>query len=333
MTTIKKILIFLIIIIFFIGIVFVFDLKSKAEFEGEKEFVIVSGESVGEIAYNLVDQEIIHSEFTFKFYVWLKGWQSSIQAGSYILTPMSIADVAKTLVVGKVDNEISLKFIEGWTMKDMAEYLVERDIVENTDMFLNTAKAENFTDEFEFLQEVSTRPLEGFLFPDTYRVFKDSTLVDIISRQLENFDQKLTSAMRTEIRAQGKTVYEVLIMASIIEAEVQTDEDRKLVSGVLWNRLDVGMALQVDSSLKYIIGKKNRNALTFEELEIDSEYNTYKYRGLPPTPINNPGESAIRAAIYPKSSDYWFYLSDKEGNTHFAEDKEGHDNNVNKYLK
>jgi len=285
------------------------------------------------ITLNLIEQEIIHSEFTFKFYVWLKGWQSSIQAGSYILTPMSIADVAKTLAGGKVDNEISLKFIEGWAMKDMAEYLVEEEIIDDPDIFLNTAKAENFTDEFKFLEEVSTRPLEGFLFPDTYRVFKDSSVVDIISKQLENFDQKVSSAMRTEIRAQGKNVYEVLIMASIIEAEVQTDEDRKLVSGVLWKRLDVGMPLQVDSSLKYIIGKQNRNALTFEELEIDSEYNTYKYRDLPPTPINNPGDSAIRAAIYPKSSDYWFYLSDKEGNTHFAEDKAGHDSNVNKYLR
>lgn len=310
-----------------------FDLKSIAEFEGEKEFVIVPGESVGEITLNLIEQEIIYSEFTFKFYVWLKGWQSSIQAGTYVLTPMSIADVAKTLAVGKVDNEISLKLIEGWTMKDMAEYLVEEGVIESTDIFLNTAKAENFTDEFKFLEEVSTRPLEGFLFPDTYRVFKDSSVVDIITRQLENFDQKLTSAMRTEIRAQGKTVYEVLIMASIIEAEVQTDEDRKLVSGVLWKRLDVDMPLQVDSSLKYIIGKQNRNALTFEELEIDSLYNTYKYKGLPPTPINNPGGTAIRAAIYPKSSDFWFYLSDKEGNTHFAETGVEHEKNIKKYLK
>ncbi len=333
MKKIKSIIIFLIIILFVAGIIFMFDLKSKVEFDGEKEFVIIPGESVGEITLNLIEQEIIHSEFTFKFYVWLKGWQSSIQAGSYILTPMSIADVAKTLAGGKVDNEISLKFIEGWAMKDMAEYLVEEEIIDDPDIFLNTAKAENFTDEFKFLEEVSTRPLEGFLFPDTYRVFKDSSVVDIISKQLENFDQKVSSAMRTEIRAQGKNVYEVLIMASIIEAEVQTDEDRKLVSGVLWKRLDVGMPLQVDSSLKYIIGKQNRNALTFEELEIDSEYNTYKYRDLPPTPINNPGDSAIRAAIYPKSSDYWFYLSDKEGNTHFAEDKAGHDSNVNKYLR
>ena len=121
MKKIKTIIILLVIILFFAGIIFMFDLKSVVEFEGEKEFVIVPGESVGEIAFNLVEQEVIHSEFTFKFYVWIKGWQSSIQAGTYILTPMSIADVTKTLAVGKVDNEISLKFIEGWAMKDMAE--------------------------------------------------------------------------------------------------------------------------------------------------------------------------------------------------------------------
>ena len=333
MTLIKKILIFIIIIIFFAWIIFMFDLKSKVEFENEKEFMVVSGESVGQIAKNLTEQGIINSEFSFKLYILLKGWQSSIQAGTYILTPMNIPDIAATLAIGKVDNEITIKFIEGWTMSEIAEYLVNEKIIENIDQFLNSAKAINFSDEFDFLKDVESRSLEGFLFPDTYRVFKDSTIADIISRQLQNFDEKLTPALRTEIRASARTIYEMLIIASIIEAEVTTDEDRRLVAGILWKRLDANMPLQVDSSLKYIIGKQSRNALTFEELEIDSPYNTYKYKGLPPSPINNPGESAIRAAIYPKNSDYWFYLSDKKGNTIFSKTSDEHNQNVEKYLK
>ncbi|MFH1456888.1 MAG: endolytic transglycosylase MltG [Patescibacteria group bacterium] len=330
---VKSTIIFFIIILFFVGIIFMFDLKSKVEFDNEKEFVVSSGESVGKIAVNLVEQGIINSKWTFKFYILLKGWQGSIQAGTYILTPMNIPDIAKILAIGKVDNEIVMQFIEGWTIQDVAEYLIEKNVIENTDQFLDLAKATNFSDKFDFLKDIESRNLEGFLFPDTYRLFKDSTASDIILRQLQNFDQKLTPALRTEIRANNRTMYEVLIVASIIEAEVTTDEDRKLVAGILWKRLDSGMALQVDSSLKYIIGKQNRNALTFEELEIDSPYNTYKYKGLPPTPINNPGELAIRSAVYPKGSDYWFYLSDKDGNTIFSKTAEEHAVNVDKYLK
>ncbi|MBU4360644.1 endolytic transglycosylase MltG, partial [Patescibacteria group bacterium] len=317
MKKIKSIIIFIIIILFFAGVIFVFDLKSKVEFEGEKEFIALRGESVGQIARNLVAQDVINSEWTFKFYVWLKGWQSSIQAGTYILTPMSISDVATTLVSGKVDNEISLKFIEGWTAQEIANELVARKIIINSQEFLNLAQAKNFSSEysgkFSFLKDVESRSLEGFLFPDTYSVYKDATVNDVIIKMLDNFNDKLTPALRTEIKAQGKTIYQVLIMASIIEAEVQTDEDRKLISDILWKRLDSQMPLQVDSSLKYVIGKQDRNALTYAELKIDSLYNTYKYKGLPPTPICNPGESAIRSAIYPKNSDFWFYLSDKQG--------------------
>ncbi len=333
----KKTIIFLITIILFLiaifGLIFIYQISVKTNFKTEKEFIIEKGETLNSISSRLQEQGIINSQFAFESYLYLKNLEKSVQAGNYVLTSMNISDLSKILSAGKVDNEIQLKFIEGWTAKEIADELIKRKIIINSKEFLNLAQAKNFSSEFNFLKDVESRSLEGFLFPDTYLVYKDATTNDIILKMLDNFDKKITPALHTEIKAQNKTLYQILIMASIIEAEVQTEKDRQLVSGILWKRLKTGMLLQVDSSLKYVIGKKDRNVLTYAELKIDSPYNTYKYKGLPPTPINNPGFSAIRAAIYPKNSDYWFYLSDKQGKTHFAQTGKEHEENVKKYLK
>jgi len=332
----KKFVILLVILIVLIGagagLWFVWKVYEMPDFEGEKEFVVASGEGVNQISQNLFEKNIIKSKFAFETYVYLRGLEGSMQAGTYVMVPMNMIDLTNTLVAGKVDNETEIKLIEGWTIKEMAESLEKEGLVAADD-FMAAARVENYRDYFDFLADVDQKTLEGYLFPDTYRIFKDATASEIVYKMLENFEQKMTSAFLTEITAKGRSLQDVITMASIIEMEVPNDEDRKIVSGILWKRLDIGMALQVDSSLKYAIGKENRNSLTYDELEIDSPYNTYKNQGLPPTAIANPGESAIRAAIYPKSSDYWFYLSDKEGNTIFSKDLDEHNANIEKYLK
>lgn len=337
----KKIIVFLFTIILLIiavfGIYFVCKISFKHHFEGEKEFVVESGQTVQEIGQSLIDQDIIKSEFMFKLYLYLKGQQTDVQAGTYNLESMNIIELTKKFVSGQTGNEVTLKFIEGWTLKEMSDYLSEQKLTNclvcGSTSFLNLTKVGNFKSVYSFLDDVSEESLEGFIFPDTYRVYRDSSTSDIIQKALDNFEDKLTSALQTEITAQGKELYNIIKVASIIEMEVPNEEDRKIVSGILWKRLDDDMLLQVDSSLKYVIGKKDRNALTFKELETDSPYNTYKYKGLPPTPISNPGESAIRAAIYPKDSNYWYYLSTDEGETIFSETGEEHEANVEKYLK
>ena len=334
--TLITLLIILILFIAIFSICFVYKITSVPDFEGEKEFVVEQGETFNQISKNLKKQKIIKSEFYFDLYLYLKGMRSSIQAGTYKIKPQNIIDLSKKLTRGEADNEIDIKIIEGWSLKDVADNLVKQNLIKNQNNFLNLTLVKNFKNKYSFLNSINQNnnlSLEGFIFPDTYRIYKNATLEEIILKTLDNFDNKFTSSFRTEIKAQGKNLYDVLIVASIIEMEVMTDEDRHIVSDILWKRLDDGMNLQVDSSLKYIIGKKNSNALTFAELKIDSPYNTYKYKGLPPTPIANPGASAIRAAIYPKKSDYWFYLSDKEGNTIFSKTGAEHEANVEKYLR
>jgi len=327
------IIVIIILIIAFIGF-FVYQIYSKPNFNSSKEFVIKKGESVDEIAGHLFVNDLISSPALFKIYLYLRGWSGSMQAGTYMLTPMNIVELSKTFSMGKVDNEITLKFIEGWTIDDMADYLVKQKIIKNKNELIDAVKNDKFRNDYEFLKNINNNNLEGFLFPDTYQVYKDAAIEDIIKKMLDNFQNKLTDAFLTEIKAQGKNLYQIITMASIIENEVQNDKDRKNVAGILWKRLNVNMALQVDSSLKYAIGKKNSPSLTLDELKIDSPYNTYKYRGLPPTPISNPGISAIRAAIYPEKNDYWYYLSNQESNeTIFAKDYDEQQKNVEKYLR
>ncbi len=316
-----------------IALIFLFLILAKQNFVGEKEFTVNKGETVDKIINHLAEQKIIKSKLAFKIYLYLRGWQRDIQAGSYVLTPMSTVELAKIFAAGKVDNEMNLKFIEGWTMEEMADYLVKQKLITNKDNFLEIAKVNNFKEDYQFLAGSTMEKLEGFLFPDTYRVYRDAPVEDIIRKMLDNFGNKFTPSFLTEITAQKKSLSDILIMASILEREVPKEEDRKMVAGILWKRLAAKMPLQVDASLKYIIGSRHDAALTYEELKIDSPYNTYKYRGLPPTPICNPGESAIRAAIYPKNSDYWYYLSTEEGETIFSKTLDEHNAAIRKYLK
>jgi UPF0755 protein len=331
MSKVITILIGLIVVVAMTGAIFLLE---KTHFEGEKNFVVAKGEPSGLVAQHLKEQGIIRNELIFKLYVRLRGWQNDIQAGEYIFVADSVFGVTKKLVSGKAANERDLRLIEGWTASDMADYLITQKIITKRDEFLNeTRDAKKWQNEFQFLKDTGAINLEGFLFPDTYRVYKNATPGEIVTRTLENFNNKITSALLTEIKARGRNLYDILKMASIIEAEVIGEEDRKIAAGILWKRLDTGMALQVDSSLKYVIGKKDSPSLTTAELKIDSPYNTYKYRGLPPTPISNPGLSAIRAAVYPKNSDFWFYLTTKEGETVFSKTLDDHNAAIRKYLK
>ena len=161
---------------------------------------------------------------------------------------------------------------------------------------------------------------------------------------LDNFDKKLTQDLRKEISRQSKTIFEIVTMASMLEKEVKDFEAKKLVSGILWKRLENGISLQVDATITYLAGKKTTHPegvasrpygarISIEDLQIDSPYNTYKYKGLPLGPISNPGLESILAAIYPKESDFWYYLSTPDGKTIFSKTLQEHNLAKAKYLR
>jgi len=174
---------------------------------------------------------------------------------------------------------------------------------------------------------------EGYLFPDTYRMYRDFTADDLIKKMRSNLDRKLTGDLREAIKDSGHTTGEIIIMASILEKEVRTEADMKIVSGIFWDRLKINHALQSDATLSYVLDS-GKTAHSYEETQIDSPYNTYKYPGLPPGPISNPGLKAIRAAIYPTYTDYNYFLTRPDtGETIFSKTLEEHNAAKAKYLK
>ncbi len=347
------IIVFIVIPILFLllwGLLYSFYVNNPANIKSKDiEFTILQGESVGTISENLYNKGLISSQFWFKVYSWFKKNEAKFQSGKYVLnTNMSIKEITRILVTGQtLDREETIKIIEGWNLMDIADLLNDKDIFSkeswfelvgkmmvNYDFDYKSVKPYDYSDQFSFLKDKPKNfGLEGYLFPDTYRVYKNSTPNMIVVKMLSNFDKKLTQKMRDDIAAQGKTIYEIVTMASIIQKEVAKNDDMAIVSGILYKRIKTGMRLGVDSTVNYASGKSNPSA-TYDDLKINSLYNTYQHDGLPPGPICNPGLQAIMAAIYPKDSPYFFYLNRQDtGETIFSKNFKEHILNKKKYLK
>jgi UPF0755 protein len=292
---------------------------------------VEEGTSFNEITEELYQLGLIRSKFGFKLYSYLNNYDSHFQPGRYEFKyNMNISQIAKSLATGNIiSGTVSVLIPEGFLVDDIEERLAEFDIK----VKLSQYKTGDFVHEFAFLVDASTQAsLEGYLFPDTYEFKKEATAEDIIFKMLNNFDRKFTEVMRRDTKEQNKSIFEIVTMASMIEKEVPDPKEQKIVSGVLWKRLDADIGLQVDATVVYVIGIRN-GRVTYNDLKVDSPYNTYKYKGLPPGPISNPGLSALEAAIYPTPSDYWFYLSKRNGETVFSETLEEHNIAKNKYLR
>ncbi len=226
-----------------------------------------------------------------------------------------------------ISNEVTITIPEGFTLKQIEARLVEAKLARPNELL-------NFGFSKDEPPILSDKPIntsfEGYLFPDTYRFYKDAGLSDVVGKMIGNLNDKLTPDLQMAIKKSDHSFYEILTMASLVEKEVPKDSDRPIVAGILWKRLKTGMPLQVDATLVYITG---RNEIREIDKKIKSSYNTYLYRGLPEGPISNPGLSAIKAAIFPVASPYWFYLSAKDGATIFSKTLEEHARARAIYLK
>jgi len=330
--------IIILIVVFFIFIIISYNRGINSPASSERKeifFTIEKGEGVNQISQNLFDVGLIKSKNYFEYYVWLNNVENRLQAGSYLLnTRQSIVELVKSLVEGRaVSDEREIKIIEGWTTKNIEEYLKENSI-KASEGFLESVQDKNFVSKISSeYPELDIRLLEGYLFPDTYRIYNNSTGEDIVVKMVSNLDKKLTPEMREDIKNQKKSVFEIITMASILEKEVRSYEDMQIVSGIFWDRIKNGQGLESCATLAYILGV-NKPVYSLEDTQIDSPYNTYKYRGLPPGPVSNPGINAIKAAIYPKYTDYNYFLSRPDtGETVFSATYDEHIRNKNKYLK
>jgi len=325
----KKYLIFILIILILFGVFIWQSVFSPVNLSGrEVIFSIEKGESSKEISVNLEKEGLIRWGPAFRAYVYIKGVSKKLQAGTYqFSTKMNIPAIVNKFIEGDV-IKIKVTIPEGFDLKQIKDELSQswqRTV-------LCQFPAEDFKTEFDFLSDVpKDASLEGFLFPDTYYFLLEANCDEITRKFLTNFDKKITADLREEIKRQRKTIFEIITAASLIEKEVKTKEDKEIVSGVLWKRLKIGMPLQVDATISYITGKKTTE-ISINETKIDSPYNTYKYRGLPAGPICNPGIESIGASLYPKDSDYLYYLSIPDGRTIFSKTLEEHNIAKAKYL-
>src|SRR3989344_9449874 len=245
---------------------------------------IEQGMNAGDIARILKHAHVIRSELLFVWGVYIGGVHDRLSAGHFVFTePLSMIDVV--LRLRGTQKEITVVIPEGLTTQEIGDILEKNNIGKASD-FIQVSHGD-FSLVLPYSRGYS---LEGFLFPDTYRFYELVTDEEVITKLLENFVKKIRP-LEEEISRSGHSLYEILIVASMLEKETKTDDDRAVVAGILWKRLREGALLQVDATLGYITGKGSRE-LTLDDLKIDNPYNTYKYKGLPPSPIANPGVAA-----------------------------------------
>lgn len=300
--------------------------------KNEKIFKIEKGEGNGIVSDRLEKEGLISGNIYFYYYMRNKGLLNKILPGEYELSGrMTIPEIA-SMITKEKDESVKITFPEGWDSKKMAERLSANGF--DGDKFLSLAEdpPAEITEKYSFFSLLPEgTSLEGYLFPDTYFFSRKLTPEEIVKKILANFDERLDSELRGSIREQGRSLEDIITMASIIEKEVRSDEDRKIVSGLFWDRVKIGQPLQSCATISYVLGV-NKKQYTFEDTRIGSPYNTYMNKGLPPGPIANPGLSSIRASIYPKESDYNYFLSDPEtGKTVFSRTIEEHNANKDKF--
>lgn len=307
-----------------------------AESDARISITIESGTSTSKIAELLEEKGVIRSSTAFKRYVKKADISASLQAGTFILLPsMTVEEIAATLSSGQ-SNEQSITIPEGYTVKNIDQLLAEKGFTEYGDI-MACANECDFS-SFDFVTEhadmaVRGGKLEGYLFPDTYFVdASDFVPKFFLERMLGVFRQRIVDGMAGEIAASGRTLHEIVTMASLIEEETRTADERAIVSGILWKRYDEGIGLYVDASNRYILDKPTAT-ITAADLEMDSPYNLRRYRGLPPGPIASPSLASMEAALNPQESPYYYYLHGNDGQIRYAATNEEHNANRARYLR
>jgi UPF0755 protein len=298
---------------------------------------IRAGDGPAEISQTLEKAKVIRNGTIFRVLVRLRNAGGKFVAGEHrLVTGMSMNQIIDALTAPPaVDvGEVSVTFPEGRRIEEYAAILKQAGIIAAEDDFIKATREDY---DFEFLR---SRPsgvgLEGYLFPDTYRLVKGMQSRDIVVRMLQNFDRRLTGEMRAKAEAQRTTIHRVLTLASIVEREAQRAEERRTIAGVYTNRLEREMPLQADPTVQYAIGSPAewwpRDETLANALRRPGPYNTYLTPGLPPGAIASPGLAAIQASLDPETHDYIYFVAKGDGSHAFSRTLDEHNANVRRYL-
>ena len=274
--------------------------------------------SLNNLTQQLAENNFISNPLSFYLEAQLAKVTPPFNPGQYVISSnMSHSEILELITtdITNQDNTITFTIPEGYTISQIANKLDAENIIDK-DTFLKAVQTKTY--DYDFLQAVpdsTNYKLEGYLFPDTYIVRKDATAEEIIIKMLNRF-QEITSRYNTYLTHTNYSLHEVLTIASMIESEAKLNEERSTIAGVIYNRLNAHMNLQMCSTIQYLLDKRKAN-LSFENLKVDSPYNTYLYAGLPPGPICSPGEASFEAALLPEVHDYYYFvLSDENTGSH-----------------
>ncbi|MEP6756341.1 MAG: endolytic transglycosylase MltG [Chthonomonadales bacterium] len=286
------------------------SLQPLSEDQAKKTVTIPIGSGPVKIGNILESAGIIKNSFAFSLYARFRGNASSFRSGTYKLSPsMSVAQIALALRRGGSSDsrQASITFPEGWNIKQIADRMVGKKVATKaTDVvaMVGPKSTTNFDVPFD-------RPKtgwEGYLFPDTYSLIRSETPQALLQRMLTNFTERFYNAHKTEVEASGHTLHEIVTIASLIEMEAEVDVDRAKIAGVIENRLNKKMKLDIDATVIYALGHHKTRVL-YSDLKVNSPYNTYRHKGLPPAPIASPGLPSLIAALHPEQSEYLFYVA------------------------
>jgi UPF0755 protein len=300
-------------------------------YEGAEQFVdIPQGSGPSSIGRRLADAGVIRDTLGFRFEIVRSGLGRRLQAGEYRFDrPMTIAEVVEKIARGDV-YLVPLTFREGLTIREMAALFESKGLGPAAEFSTMASDPQLIRD-----LDPSAKDLEGYLFPDTYATSRHTTAAQLVPRMVAGFEKALTPELRTAAESQGLSVRKLVTLASIVEKETGNPEERPLVAAVYSNRLKSGMALQCDPTVIYALqlAKQYNGNLTHENMQIDSPYNTYRYPGLPPGPIANPGRASLEAAAHPANVPYLYFVSKGDGSHVFATSLEEHNRNVDVYQR
>ncbi len=290
-------------------------------------FTVAQGEGTRQISEKLERQKLIKSSLVFIGYLKFKDKGAKIQVGDYALKKnMTMLQVIDMLTGGDVITT-KITIPEGWTDTQIENELIKKGVT--TDAGFKNAISQKYN--YSFLKENPAGDLQGFLYPDTYLLSSKPTAKEAITKMLDEFKQKADPVIRAKLSSQSLTYYQILTLASIVEREVQSNTDKKIVAGIFLNRLNSDMPLGSDATIQFILGS-NKRIFSDQDIAVDSPYNTYINKGLPPGPIANPSLESIEAVLNPTKTDYFYFFTGKDGKTYFSKTQEEHDALKAKYL-
>jgi UPF0755 protein len=306
----------------------ILSLGSVEQSSVEIPFTIASGESVRDVTNRLGDEGILWFPLFFRWHLSRHGLDTKLQPGTYQIARDAGYEAIAQMITATGSREATVTIPEGYTIVQIDALLASMNLIEQGE-FADCTRECDFS-SFTFIP--GSGELEGYLFPDTYFVTSENFSVQkFTERLLRTFQERVVEGSAEGVQNSGRSLHDIVTMASLIERETRRDDERPIISGILWKRYDNDWGLDVDATVRYAVGKMTE-PLTRDDLNIDSPYNTRRFAGLPPGPIANPGMRSIRAAIEPEISPYWYYLHGTDGSIHYSETNEEHNTKKARYL-